>query len=330
MSWKFRRDIANKSSLEVESQFLDYEILNWHLVTLSVALGEAGFRPKQLFLPTVHGRSITRTPVVQQLFSALTSLSFSLHDPAEMLGGYDESPPSLRTLIRCSRHTLEKLEFSNLFAHFPEHQRRGEHLLEKLWGHDSDDESTTIKFPRLRELALVSFILYAPSLIDFLKAQVTLERVTFRHTYLPTQGYGWPDVAAALPPSCHALHISHCGGKSTPRVYPDPAPDSNVTHSKIKPLRPYTHQFPESCGWRVSKSYLQRETKKCIAEYWEPMRRRIADRIASAHSDGDGYTGAPISELLEQQLELEEKVASKTREFRKRVQSQNSADYERM
>lgn len=96
---------------------------------------------------------------------------------------------------------------SNLLNPPSEHPCRGELLLEKLWGHEPGNETKTLVFPRLKELNLSSLVLYAPSLIKFFEAQPVLEKVTFRHVYLPTQGYGWPDVAVALSPA--AIHPTY-------------------------------------------------------------------------------------------------------------------------
>lgn len=325
--------IADKSSPEVDCQFFDYGILNWHLATLSPTLREAGIRIKHLSLPTLLGQAITREPPVKHLFSALTSLSFNLHDPAYMLGDYDEPPPSFRTLMQCARHTLEKLQFSNLLNPPSEHPRRGELLLEKLWGHEPGSETETLVFPRLKELSLSSLVLYAPSLIKFLEAQPALEKVTFRHVYLPTQGYGWPDVAAALPASCHSLHMSHCGGQSAPRAQIDPLPDSMIRWERIEPFRPYQDHFPKSCGWHVSKSHVEGETEEYIIEHHVTEKKRIAEQIAAAQDDGEQYVGAPLGELLKQEMELDRRIASKTHEARvlkERIRNQDYADYERL
>ncbi|KAF2033967.1 hypothetical protein EK21DRAFT_108383 [Setomelanomma holmii] len=334
MEWTCARELREHGidwtiDAEVECQFADTEILNQHIATLGRALGEAGTSIRHLLLPTVYGRSIMRSPAANYLFSTLTSLSFDLHDPAEMLGDYDEQPPSFRTLIQCARHTLENLEFSNLFAYRLEYSRRGEHLLEKLWGHEPGTANEAFVFPRLRKLKLVSFILYTPSLIMFLQSQPVLEEVTFRHIYLPTQGYGWPEVAAALPSSCQSFHMDSCGGQSTARAHPDPPPDSNIEQSQIEPFNPYNHQFPKSCGWRVRKSCLEREAEKYIVEHYKPYKDRIAEQIGSAQSGGEKYMGAPLGELLEQEVELDRAMAAKVREFKERIESQNHADYER-
>ncbi|KAJ4358676.1 uncharacterized protein N0V89_003260 [Didymosphaeria variabile] len=322
------------SSEEIEYQFSDTDILNLHLETLSGALDEAGVRIRHLLLPTVNGRAIKRkSPSIQHLFTGLTSLSFDLHDPAEMLNDYDEQPPSFRTLIQCTRHTLEKLQFSSLFAFNMHRPRRGEHLLEKLWGYEPGSGTEAFVFPRLKQLELISLVLYTPSLIAFLKAQPALEKAVFKHIYLPTRGYGWPDVAAALPPSCHSLHLDHCGGQTTPRDGPDPPPDSNITHSDIERFRPYKHPFPEACGWRASKSYFEREAEKYAVQHHGPQGIRIAEQIAAAQSSllhGESDSGPSLGELLKQSMDLDRRTTSKIQKFNETIKSLDYADYERL
>ncbi|KAL1613187.1 hypothetical protein SLS60_001419 [Paraconiothyrium brasiliense] len=319
---------------EVECQFSDAEVLNMHLGTLSDALDEAGIGIKHLFLPTVYGRSIqSKSHAIQRLFTGLTSLSFDLHDPTEMLGDYDEQPPSFGRLIRCARHTLEKLEFSNLFAYNIHGPRPGEHLLEKFWGYAPDSGTAALVFPRLKHLELISLILYAPSLITFLKAQPALEKAVFRHVYLPTRGYGWTDVAAALPPSCHSLHLDHCGGQTTPRDGPDPLPDSNITRNEIERFYPYQHPFPETCGWRLSKSHLEREAANSATTHYEPQRIRIADQIDAAQSSllrGESDAIASLGELLKQSSKLDRRTATRMGKIEEMIKRLESADYERL
>ncbi|KAH6633776.1 hypothetical protein C7974DRAFT_471837, partial [Boeremia exigua] len=241
MQWDSTREleahgIKGRVDEEVVGQFSDFDILNAHLETLGNAVQEAGIRIEHLLLPTVSGRDIARTPAVQHLFGALTSLSLDLYRPVEMLANYSGGPASLRTLFRCARNTLRKLEFNNFFRvhyHLPD---RGEHLLENLWGEDPDSETGTFVFPRLEHLQFGTLILYAPSLIKFLRVQPELKRVVFRYVYLGTLGYSWADVAANLPSSCRSLYISVCGGQTTPKVHPDPAPNSELAYNHIAPF----------------------------------------------------------------------------------------------
>lgn len=327
-------EVTNRSSGEVECQWSDTDILNLHLETLGLALREAGVRIRHLFLPTVYGRSIAgRNQSIQHLFGRLTSLSFDLHDPSEMLENYDGNPPSFRTLIHCARHTLEKLEFSNLFAWSLAQPRRGEHLLEKLWGYEPGRGTEALVFPKLKHLNLSSLVLYTPSLISFLQAQPALEKVLFNHIYLPTRGYGWSDVASALPPGCHSLHLYRCGGLSTPRSRADPPPDSNIEVCNIEKFSPYKHPFPESCGWRASKSYLEREVTKYCIEPYASQRIRIAESIAAAQDSlvrTDPYTGTPLGELLKESMDLERRIASLMQGLRETIKNQDHADYERI
>ena len=247
-----------------------------------------------------------------------------------MFGDHSGPPPSFRTLIQCARHTLEKLEFSNIFHTHPQRPYRGEHLLEKFWGYEPGRGTDTLVFPRLTQLNITSLILYAPSLVTFLQAQPKLEKVVFRHVCLPTQGYGWPDIAAALPPTCHSLHIARCRGQPTPRVYPDPGPNSTIGCDHVQPFSPYEHPFPESCGWRASKSYLERETEKYITGKMAVEKKSIATNIDLAQSNAKCYTGPPIGELLKRSAKLDRKISAKMQEFRERVKKQDHADYERV
>ena len=306
-------------------QFSDVEILNLHLETLSRAVQESETRIRDLILPTVYGRSVTKSPTVQKLFSALTSLSFTLHDPAEMLGNYCGPPPSFRTLIRCARNTLQSLEFADEYGR----QYRGEHLLEKLWGYESGDRGDTIIFPELKRLHVAGIILYAPSLIAFLQAQPTLEKATFTIVSLGTQGYGWPDVAAALPPTCNSLHIDRCSGESGPKLYPDPGPDSAITRKQVAAFKPHQHPLPEWCGWRERLLDAEREAHKHSKGIVSEMKHKAA-MIDWAQRDADCYDGPPIGELLQRLTKLERQFAAKMQYSRRLNKRRSSAEYERI
>lgn len=322
--------LLKEGSLEVESQFAMFDIFNAHLEMLSRALVEAGIRIKHLLLPTVLAPSITIDPAVQKLFTGLSSLSLHYHDPYEMLVSAEDRPVPFRTLIHCARHTLERLEFSNMFVYDASRPNHGEHLLAGSWGYEPGRETSPLIFPKLRILELTCLILYTPSLVSFLREQPSLEKVAFKHIYLPTRGYGWPDVAAALPLSCHSLHLHDCGGLSTPKIGPDPPPDSEIECKDIEPFDPHHNPFPESCGWQLSTLYIERETEKHIAEHYVPRKLHIAEQLVSAQGHTERQTSASLDELHQKMEELEREIAWKREAIKEKFKEENEAEYERI
>jgi hypothetical protein len=206
-----------------------------------------------------------------------------------MAVGKERSLSPLGQLIRSARHTLEKLEFSNFFALPPFSPGKREHLLEYLWGYESDSGRDPIIFPRLKVLNLTNLLIYAPSLITFLQTQSTLQNVAFEHVFVGTKGYSWATVVAALPPACTKLHIACSRGPSiSPRVWPVPAPRSNISHTDLKTFRPYSNPIPGSTGWRTSVSLFKQQVEESLSKLLEigdnedgrELKRHIHDVIA--------------------------------------------------
>ncbi|KAJ4983620.1 hypothetical protein SVAN01_10883 [Stagonosporopsis vannaccii] len=309
-----KHGVGRDVSEEVECQFARTEILNLHLETLGCALQEAGVRIKHLFLPTISGKAIPSTPAVQHLFSALKSLSFNLEDSEEMLAHHTEHPPPIRMLIRCARNTLERMEFNNTLYRY-DLPCQGEHLLEKLWGDDSEREDGTLVFPRLKHLHIRNLILYAPSLFKFVEAQSALHTAIFTNVYLHTPGYGWSDVAAALPASCQSLHILFCGGESTPRVIPDPPPNPNLNYNQIPRFRPHRASWPASCKWRISDVFIKRRAEEQAYGEFNIVKQELINDIIAAQQTLDSYTGLPLNELLSLREDLERRVAQLIRDI---------------
>jgi hypothetical protein len=248
-----------------------------------------------------------------------------------MLEKYSGPLPSLGKLIQCTRHTLERLEFSNLFASHPYYPSPGKNLLEKLWGYEPGSERDPITFPRLKTFILSSLILYTPSLITFLQAQPALEKATFSYIFLPTSGYSWADVAAALPPTCTVFHTRSCGGQASRGLHLDPAHHPNISYNQIEPFKPFQHAFPASTGWRASEAYLERLVQKQMTHsYYTSARECIASNIAAAQSGSASYQGPSLSELLKQSVELDRRIAADMQKAREARQLYDHADFERI
>lgn len=310
-------------------QFSNMVVLNLNLETLGTAIQEAGVRIKSLFLPTISGQAIFSTPAVQHLFSALKHLSFDLGDWTEMLARCNGRPPSIQKLIQGTRNTLERLELNNPWE---SHRLpyRGEHLLEKLWGDDSEQENGALVFPRLKHLQITTLILYAPSLINFLIVQPALQSAVFTNVFVQTQGYGWSHVAAALPPTCQFLRIHRCGGQATPKVVPDPAPHPDIAYSQIPEFRPQIFSWPVSCGWRISDAFIKREAEEQVGRERSIVKQQLIADIGAAQQGLKSSTGMPLSELLSLRRVLERETAEKFKMFKDDTYIRETAEYERI
>jgi hypothetical protein len=113
-------------------------------------------------------------------------------------------------------------------------------------------------------------------------------------------------------------------------VYPDPEPNPTIECGHVEPFSPYEHPFPESCGWRASKSYLEREAEEYIIGEMASKKKSIAADIDLAQRNAKDYTGPPIGELLKRSAKLDRKIRAKMQEFRERIKRQDHADYERV
>lgn len=203
-------------------------------------------------------------------------------------------------------------------------------MLEKLWGDDTTREDGILVFPRLKHVQITTLILYAPSLINFLRVQPALESVVFANVYVQTQGYGWSDVAAALPPACRFLRIHLCGGQATPKVIPDPPPNPDMAYSYMSRFTPQKSTWPASCGWRISDAFIRRRAEQQTMLELSVVRQQLINDICAAQQGLESSTGRPLSELLWLREGFERRFAQNVERFGVDSCDHESADFERI
>lgn len=141
----------------------------------------------------LNGDDIKDTPAVRHMFSGLKNIELNIHDPEFLLER--NNPSVLGELLSCAKDTLEHLRLTfGYHIHLPQ---RDVHSL----AHLLFSGGLPIPFPRLQSLSLVTIILSAQPLIDFLAAQPQVSLLTTSHVYLGSSDIGWPEVVRSFPTS---------------------------------------------------------------------------------------------------------------------------------
>lgn len=242
---------TNSASDDVCEQFLGTKPVTMNLNLLSYALTLSKTHIKRLIVDGISS-SIKTTATLESLFSSLTVLSLKLPKIGFMELHSSRRVSGLIKLLTCASQTLEDLTVSG-------NQFEGEKDLNRLFAEPSDDATATtapLVFPKMKKLRLKSFILYTPSLNDFLSQQPTLRHVDFKRIHLATTGYEWSDVAKAMPASCTSFRVDDCSHKLK-------SPSNPVAVHHLNGFKPFSKDdaFDADAGWQANERLFKEEYK---------------------------------------------------------------------
>lgn len=151
----------------------------------------------------LNGDDIKDTQAVRHMFCGLKTVELNIIDASFLLER--NNPSVLGELLCCAKSTLEHLSL-RLDKHIHLPQRDVHSLANLLFS-----ANLLIPFPRLKYLSLVTIILSAQPLIDFLAAQLKLSLLTTRFVYLASSNIGWPEVVRNFPSSLKDWRLEQLG-----------------------------------------------------------------------------------------------------------------------
>lgn len=202
----------------------------------------------------LNGDDIKDTQAVRHMFAGLKAIKLNILDASFLLER--NSPSVLGKLLFCARSTLEDLTVTlSEYVHLPQ---RDVHSLANLLF----SANLPISFPRLESLSLVTIILSAEPLIDFLAAQRKLSLLTVDQVYLASSDIGWPEVVRSFPSSLTKWRLEQLGHHPTAGFVPP------IAYNWIPLWSALDDDTVRSMGW-------ERELDPNITNLWCMKRKSV-------------------------------------------------------